>query len=85
MVIALKLSQRIGVGSLCSRPILSSKQRIHVICFPAWVSTIYLASVVDKAMVPCFFELHAMQALSMMHAYPDMDLVSVRLAKSASE
>ena len=85
MVIALKLSQRIGVGSLCSRPISFSKRRIHVICFAAWVSAIYSASVVDKATVPCFFELHAMQVPSMTHAYPDMDLVSVRLAKSASE
>ena len=85
MVIALKLSQWIGVRSLCLRPISSSKRRVHVICFAAWVSTIYSALVVDKAMVPCFFELHTMQAPSMMHAYPDMDLACVQLAKSASE
>ena len=85
MVIVLKFSQWIGVGSLCLRPISSSKRRIHVICFAAWVSAVYSASVVDKATVPCFFELHAMQAPSMMHACPDMDLASVQLAKSASE
>ena len=85
MVIALKLSQLIGVRSLCPRPILFNKRRIHVICFVAWVSAIYLALVVDKAMVPCFFELHAMQVPSMAHAYPDMDLASIRLANSVSE
>ena len=87
MVIALRLSQWIGVRSLCLRPISFSKQRqrVHVNCFAAWVSAIYSASVVDKAMVPCFFELHAMQAPSMTHAYPDMDLASVQLAKSVSE
>ena len=85
IVIVLKLSQRIGVRSLCSRPISPNKQHIHIICFAAWVRAIYSILVVDKAMVPCFFELHMIQAPSMMQAYPDIDLASVWLAKLALE
>ena len=66
IVIVLRLLQQIGVRSLCSRPISSNKQCIHVICFAVWVSTIYSALVFDKATVPCFFELHTIQVPSMM-------------------
>ena len=84
IVIALRLSQWIAVGSHCSRPISLSSLRIQVNCFTACVKAMYSASVVDRATVLCFFELHMRQAPFMMHAYPDMDLVSARLAKSAS-
>jgi len=51
----------------------------------ACVREIYSASVVDSATVPCFFELHVIQALSMMHVYPEIDFALAQFAKLASE
>ena len=66
------------------KPISLSSLHIQVNCFATCVKAMYSALVVDRATMLCFFELPARQAPFMTHAYPDMDLVSARLAKSAS-
>jgi hypothetical protein len=39
---------------------LSDNMHIHCASFAAWVAAMYSASVVDRATIGCFFELHEM-------------------------
>jgi len=83
-VIAAKLLHNIGNGLEMSILRSDRSWQSHINYLALWVIVIYSASMVDNAMIGCFFELHVTKPPPIFDEYLETDFPLLRLAKSES-
>src|SRR5882762_2881867 len=79
------LSQLILIGPVDNPWISRRKARNHKASFAAWVCAMYSASVLNNAIMYCFFELQDMAPFPKWKEYPEMECRCFWPAQSASQ